>query len=246
MHASSGSSVQTVDEESIAREGVEVRRCARCMQATVLQVANWKHFFYDESTGHTTRDYRCQSCGARFGVRSSNLGLIVVGILLLPIGVGAVLLLVARRRSRKEQLNPIVPNAAPPLVRFHEGPPLRRCGSCSSASRVVEIKRATHNGIPMGSEYRYECSSCHRRIEVDSPWRKCTRIMSTAVLLGIAWTGRSSETWWRFASLALGAGGLVIAGQLALRLIREARAPEVEGDRLEPPDSFLRDWFAGS
>lgn len=241
----SGSSVSKADEQSIASEGVEVRQCAHCMQATVVQVANWEHFFYDESTGHTTRDYRCQSCGARFSVRSSNLALIVAGILLLPSGVGAVLLLVAWRRSQKEQRNPIVSNAAPPPIRFREGAPVRRCRSCSGASKVVEIKRATHNGIPMGSEYRYECSSCHRRIVIDSPWRKCTGILSTAALLSMAWTGRSSETWWRFASLALGVGGLVLAGQIALRLIREARAPEIEGDQLVPRDRLLRDWLAG-
>src|SRR5262245_23364935 len=116
-----------------AFDASEVRRCRHCSQPSVVLVSDWKETMWGASTGSSTRDYRCQECGARFTIhpRSKQIALIVVGVVLLPAVVGAAFLALAWHRSRASVLNPIVPGAPRPQMRYRSGPPLRMCAGCA-------------------------------------------------------------------------------------------------------------------
>ena len=235
------------EQGSVLATQPEVRRCEACGDAAVLEVQTWEHSFMGESTGETTRDFRCQSCGAGFSLRSSRWELVVWALLLLPVGVGAVLLLVAWRRSRKSLRNPVVPGASLPPVRYRELGPVRRCRSCSAPCTAIGITRTAYNGIPMGSEVRYRCSSCQTEFTIDSLWRQATGVAAALLLINLGWTGLASTTWWRFAAAALGLGGLVVAVQRALRAWRATRCPVIEdGDAAPPRESRALQWLSGA
>src|SRR4051812_23730555 len=103
----------------------EVRRCAKCGENAVVLVFEWQHTTMGVSSGYSTRDYRCQACGAKFSIypRLTSITFIVIGallgLLIFPLGF----VLFGWLRLRTDKLNPVVPNAARPPMRFRDGPP---------------------------------------------------------------------------------------------------------------------------
>ncbi len=201
----------------------EVRRCRRCEASAVVLVSDWKHSVFGAATGSSTRDYRCQACGARFTIhpRGKLIGLWIAGVLTLPIFIGVVLLAIAWRRSRADGANPVVPDAPVPQIRYRDGPPLRTCASCGGTAAAAKITRRTHNGVPTGTEYVYECSQCKRGFTIESLWGHTLSLFGSGLLLGgglfVLATVESplSRFGW---GAALSFFGLVLLAQLVKRL----------------------------
>jgi len=227
-------------------EALEVRQCEHCREPAVIQVTRWEHSLGDEKTGETTRDFRCQACGACFSLRDSSAYLIIFGLLLLPVGAGVLLLIVAWRRSKKAARNPVVSGAYPPAVRFHEGPPVRRCGGCSGSAAVVSTKRTSYNGIPTGAEHDYRCSSCGRSFTLESWWRGALEL-PVAVLIGLmAWRAQDEGGAWLYVTLGVFAVAMFFVGRSSWRALQMLRHPEVETDLLIARGDRLSEWWAGS
>lgn len=165
---------------------IEVRKCKRCGRAAVTLVSSWQHTMWGASTGTSTRDYRCQACGARFTIHpgTKQLGLWIAGVLLLPALVGVVPLVMAWRRSRVDRDNPIVPDAPAPQIRYRDGPPLRTCGKCGGTAAAAKITRRSHNGLPSGIEYEYVCSQCKKEFVVESLWGQTLAAIISSLVAG--------------------------------------------------------------
>ena len=200
----------------------EVRRCSRCSQAAVTLVSDWKHQVWGGATGASTRDYRCQACGAKFTIhpRHKLIGLTIAGVLLLPALVGAVPLFMAWRRSRIDGKNPIVPGEPLPPIRYRDGPPLREC-ICGGSAVAARITRRTHNGVPTGVEIEYECGQCQKGFTIESAWGQALSLIGGALLLGFALlaysVAESSLARWGW-TIGLSLAGLVLLAQFLNRL----------------------------
>lgn len=167
----------------------EVRRCAKCGQTAVTLVFEWSHSYFGARTGSTTRDYRCQACGAKFSLypRPNLIGLAIAGVVLLPACLmGVIPLWMAWSRWKADERNPVVPYAPMPGIRYRGGPPLRRCGACTGIAAAVKITRSTHTGIPTGTEYVYRCSQCGRGFATESLWGHLFTAFAATVVLAIA------------------------------------------------------------
>lgn len=68
-----------------------------------------------------------------------------------------------------QRRNPVVPDASPPLVRFTEAEPLRRC-SCGAACPATAVVAHTTNFVPTGTETTHRCPSCGKEFTVSDAW----------------------------------------------------------------------------
>lgn len=188
----------------------EVRRCAKCAEPAVVLVFEWKHTYNGISSGTSTRDYRCQSCGARFSIhpKVSSWTFIVIGLVLawgvLPLGFT----IFGWWRLRRDSINPVVPGAPRPLMRFKDGPPQRRCGTCQHPVALTRVTRRASRGMPTGTEYEYACQPCKKTFVIESLWGHCVSIMGAGLLAAI--TGglliAATHPGWRY-----GGGAVALA-----------------------------------
>jgi DNA-directed RNA polymerase subunit RPC12/RpoP len=200
----------------------EVRRCSRCQQPAVTLVSDWKHSVWGGATGTSTRDYRCQACGAKFTIHPgmNSIALVVAGVLMLPIFIGIVPLLMAWRRSKTDAKNPIVPGEPLPQIRYRDGPPLREC-HCGGTAVAAKITRRRHNGVPVGIEIEYACGQCQKGFTIESAWGQALSLFFSLMLFGLALFAYSmAETplgRWGWA-VGLSLAGLLLAAQFVNRL----------------------------
>ena len=148
----------------------EVRRCARCHQPTLVRINAWQHTVAGIDTKTVTSDYRCQSCGRKLTLRPRLeilVDRILGGVLLLAIFPGIYLLWRAHRRSRDWTDNPILPGAPVPRMRFHDGPPNRRCGRCGGTATLKSAKRTRRSGVVIGTAYVFQCQGCRAELETE-------------------------------------------------------------------------------
>lgn len=195
---------------------VEVRQCPRCQQPTVSLVMEWKH----ESLGllaQSSKDYRCQSCGAWF-IRRSRMGVLLLwifGVLgMLGCCVGAPFLYLAWRQHTFDRRVPLVPGAPEPRLRFPGGPPKRTCGKCGGIATAVNITRHTHNGVPTGTNYDYQCGQCGLRFSTENFLGHAVSGVSGLVLGGVTagFIIDGPSPYWRW-------GGGIVAGLLTVLLL---------------------------
>ena len=142
---------------------VDVRQCPKCSQPAVLLVMEWQHTTFGVSTNESTREYRCQACGEWYvrRARTRVIALWIVGVLLsIPCLLGAPVLYLAWREGTFEQRLPLQLGVPVPRLRFPGGPPKRTCGKCNGTATAIRITRNTHNGVPTGTDYDYQCAGC--------------------------------------------------------------------------------------
>jgi DNA-directed RNA polymerase subunit RPC12/RpoP len=180
----------------------EVRWCSKCHQNAVVLAGRWQHTMGGTATGSTTRDYRCQHCGAKYRIRprlQTTLGLFI-GVMAATTIIGLPILFVYWRRHNVHKRIPRAAGAPMPEIRFFDGPPLRACVGCSLPATVEKITRKTHNGIPAGTTYLYRCTTCTREFEIQSVWGIVSSALS-ALLVGagaaafLAWGETPAWRW---------------------------------------------------
>jgi DNA-directed RNA polymerase subunit RPC12/RpoP len=209
----------------------EVRRCRQCTQVAVVLVSDWKQKFFGVNSGSSTRDYRCQACGATFTIhpREQQFALWFMGIVLLPAIVGLVPLSMARRRSRVGPANPVVPGAPYPPIRYLDGPPERTCGNCSGTAVARKITRSRHNGVPTGIEYEYQCQQCGAEFITESLWAHVFAFFVTSLVLGggvlvlVLVEGALPRYGW---GIGLSSVGALLLAQQVNRLHNRSKNPE--------------------
>lgn len=199
---------------------VEVRQCPKCEQPAVTLVMEWQHTTFGTSTGMSTKEYRCQHCGA-WHVKEANTKLIaywIVGVLLsIPCGFGAPLLYLAWRQKTFDRRIPLV--AAPvPRERFPGGPPKRTCAKCGGVAKAMKITRHTHNGVPTGTDYEYVCGQCGLEFTTENVLGHAFNTFAGLLLGGISagFFFGAQNPWWKFG------GGIVMALFAALMLWQSA------------------------
>ena len=198
----------------------------------MVLVFEWKHSTWGLVTGQTTREYRCQSCGAKYTIHAPArlLGLWIAGFMLLPaIFPGLVILYVVRSRSRVEKSIPVSPGAPLPTLRYRDGPPLRSCGQCAKVATAIRITRRTSNGIFTGTEYEYRCDGCSRTFVIESAGGQIFALLMSALVTGAAvafWIWGNTAGWRYGGTAVCSLIALFLAGQLALRLSNRFRNPE--------------------
>ena len=193
----------------------EVRRCAKCQQASVVLAQEWQHRAAGSNTGQVTRDYRCQSCGAKFRVRPRLYTTIHLCCSVLPALtiIGIPWLVVAWRRHTVLARIPVISGAPAPRMRFALGPPPRACGRCADTATVQSVKRTAMNGISMGTEFLYRCPKCDNQFTVHSPWAIVLGALLGLVCVAGVWAFLSfaGTPGWRY-----GGAGVVAAIVLLL------------------------------
>ncbi len=187
----------------------EVRKCAQCGDAAVVLVFEWIHSYAGVDVASSTRDYRCQNCGAKFSLhpKVGSWTFIVLGLLMgfaiFPLGFT----LFGWLRLRRDAANPVVPGAPRPQLRFKDGPPRRRCNTCGDPVALTKVTRNTSKGIPTGTEYEYVCNACKKKFTIESVWGHCFSAMAGCLLGGIAamFFITSTSPGWRY-----GGGGAAL------------------------------------
>lgn len=211
-------------------ESPEVRRCAKCEQPAVVLVNDWKHSINGLKTSESTRDYRCQECGAWFVRRSRArvLALWIVGVLLSLTPVGIPCLYLAWRHQTFDRRLPVVVGAPMPPMRFPGGPPERTCQKCAAIAMPVRITRHTHNGLPTGTDSQYRCGGCGLEFTITDAWGHIFAGLMIAALAGVAlafhsWGTTPGWKWGGLGGATLGAVGIAI--QYGTRLVNRQRNP---------------------
>ncbi len=176
---------------------------------------DWKHTSWGIETSLRTRDFRCQSCGAKYRVRPRlhTLFFLYASVPAIMTIIGIPFFIAAWRRHTVASRIPIVEGASMPTMRFLPGPPPRACGSCPSFATLHEVKRTTINGISNGTEYRYHCAGCSQEFTVHSVWAivlgALLALLVAAVMLAFLIWAKTSG--WRY-----GGGGMSAAISLLL------------------------------
>lgn len=216
-----------------AQSAPVVRRCSKCEQAAVVLVHDWKHTVGGSTTSWSTKDYRCQNCGAKYRIRprmQTILGL-CVGVMAATTIIGIPLfVLYWRRHTVPGRILP-VPGAPMPPIRFADGPPRRTCSGCGTAATVYNVTRETHNGIPTGTEYKYRCGGCNREFIVQSVWGIVFGTFMTLLVVAAAWGFFTlAETpGWRWGGAGVcGAIALLLFGHISSQIRTRAKHPIVE------------------
>ena len=94
---------------------LDVRQCAKCQQPAVVLVMEWQHTTFGAATTESTKDYRCQNCGAWFikRARSRVIAFWILGVLFLPsCFMGLLFLYLAWRQHTFDQRLPLVPQSS--------------------------------------------------------------------------------------------------------------------------------------
>lgn len=196
----------------------------------MVLVSNWQHTTFGASTGVATRDYRCQSCGAKFTIhpKAHVIGLWIAGVILLPTCIGLPVLWLAWRRGGMEERLPVFPGAPMPQMRYRAGPPLRSCRACQGTASAIGIVRSTHNGIPTGTEYTYRCEACARQFVIESPLGQILSVLGAAMLAGgaAAFFLTAKHPGWKFGGSGVCALlTLVLFGQAVSRFLARFQNP---------------------
>lgn len=203
----------------------EVRRCARCNEVSVVVVRKW------EGAVFSANDYRCQSCGATPAIRDLFLP-ILVGVLTLPALIGVVPLVIAFRRFRIRKMNPVVPGAVAPRIRFSAEDYPRRCKKCTGTAFPTRITRRRTNGIPSGIEYRYRCVACTTEFTTESWGGLTLNLLSFPLIVAVGLVAFSAGEHWAVRYL-LGIGlvlvGLLMLGSTVGRIVAAVQNPLIEG-----------------
>jgi hypothetical protein len=207
---------------------VEVRRCSKCQEPAVVKVFEWQH-----SYGQSTRDYRCQACGVKFSIppKAQAWGMIIAGALtcfaVFPLGF----VWWGWYRLTQEKRWPLVPGASPPLMRYQDGPPVRRCGTCQQNATLQSVTRHTSRGLPSGTEYVYACGPCNKTFTIESVWGMTVSSLAGLVLLAIG-AGvflNAESAGWKYGGSAV---ALLLAGfmatQVAVRISNRFKYPVVD------------------
>jgi hypothetical protein len=226
-----------VMDDAVAQARAEVRRCARCGSATLACVHAWQHSVNGISGNTVIRECQCQSCGATVTLqpRLKIWPLWLMAVLLLPTVVGSLVAgTMAFSRGRAWKKNPLVPDAPMPAMRYKSGPGNRRC-DCGATLALKSVTRNSHNGIPTGTEYVYQCERCGKKLTLENALGIVMKVLVGALLALIAWLMLTAvkDPWWRW-----GGGGvfallaLLLAGQGLSRIAAQARHPELPSNLL--------------
>lgn len=203
---------------------VEVRQCPRCQQPAVVVVMEWQHTSHGLSLNQSTREYRCQNCGAWHVRRSRNgvLSLWIVGVLGLPgCGVGLPFLYLAWRQHTFDQRLPLAPGTPEPRLRFPGGAPKRSCGKCGGIAKAVSSTRHTHNGVPTGTDHEYQCGQCGLTFTTENFLGHAFSTFGGLMLVGVsaAFLVSGQSPGWRWGGgLVTAVLALFLLGQSAVRL----------------------------
>jgi hypothetical protein len=216
-----------------APDAPKVRWCPKCSQAAVLLVHEWQHTSFGTKTGSSTKDYRCQNCGAKYCVRprlETTLGLIV-GVMAATTIIGLPFFFFYWRRHRVGSSLPSVPMAPVPPLRFASGPAQRKCGACASAASVVKVTRSTSNGIPDGTEYVFRCDACSTEFTIQSIWGIAVGFLIVVVMAGVTslFLVFADTPGWRWGGSGVSAAiALLILGQAIAYIRTRQRHPVVD------------------
>lgn len=212
---------------------VEVRKCPSCDHPAVVLVMEWQHTMYGGSTGESTKEYRCQDCGA-WQVRSARSRVIafwIVGALLsIPCLFGAPFLFLAWRQHTFDQRVPIVPGVPAPRMRFPGGAPRRTCGKCNAVAKTTQITRNTHKGIPTGTEYEYACTGCGLQFTTENFLGHAFSTFGGLLLaaIGASFFFGSKDAAWRYGGSGLMALlAVFLLGQSGVRLMNRLKHKEL-------------------
>ena len=192
----------------------DVRQCAKCQQPAVVLVMEWQHTTFGAATTESTKDYRCQNCGAWFikRARSRVIAFWILGVLFLPsCFMGLLFLYLAWRQHTFDQRLPLVPGAPEPRMRFPGGAPKRTCGKCGGIAKAVRITRHTHNGMPTGTDYDYACGQCGLEFTTQNFLGHVFATLGGVTLAGVAagFFFGAQSVWWKW-------GGSIVAALLAV------------------------------
>ena len=193
----------------------------------------WKHSMSGMETGSSTRDYRCQGCGAKFSIypRVTSITFIVIGLAMacaiFPLGFAVFGWL----RLRTDKNNPVVPGAPRPQLKYRDGPPVRRCGTCGNPVALTKVTRHTSRGLPTGTEYEYACAPCNKAFVVESAWGHTTSLLGGLMVgaIAAAFFVESKSAGWKY-----GGGGVAVllcvfvVGQTGVRIANRFRYPVVD------------------
>lgn len=211
----------------------EVRLCPKCQHPSVVMVMEWQHTTFGAASNESTKDYRCQSCGA-WAVRHARSRLIafwILGVLLLPTCIGLPFLYLAWRQSTFDQRLPVVPGVPEPRLRFPGGAPRRTCGKCGGIAKTVRITRHTHNGVPTGTDYDYQCGQCALEFSTENFLGHAFSAMGGVLLAGVsvAFFAGAQSPWWRWGGgLGMALFALFLLGQGVVRIINRFKHPVLE------------------
>jgi hypothetical protein len=213
----------------------EVRRCEKCQEPAVVLISEWKHTYWGAETQQATRDFRCQSCGTRFSLPPplQSWVFIVMG-LIMACGIGPLMFTyIGWRQLRREKINPVVPNAPLPPMRYRVGPPQRACRGCSQAVTLTHVTRHRINGLPAGTEFKFACSHCKKTFVIDSVWRQCLNGLMAALVaaIGAAFLLVADTPGWRYGGSGFAALiACVLIAQTALGINNRFKYPVIDGE----------------
>ena len=212
---------------------VEVRQCLKCQQPAVVLVMEWQHTTFGSSTNESTKDYRCQQCGAWAikRARSRVIAFWVVGVLLLPTCIGLPFLFLAWRQSTFDKRVPIVTGVPEPRIRFPGGAPRRTCGKCGGIAKTVRITRHTHNGLPTGTDYDYQCGQCGLEFSTENFLGHAFSAAGGLVLVGIAaafFVSAQSPGWKYGGGIVTAVLAVFLLGQGVVRILNRIKHKVLE------------------
>jgi hypothetical protein len=211
----------------------EVRRCAKCHEAAVVLVFEWKQSYGGVDSGTSVRDYRCQACGARFSLhpRVTNITFMVIGLVMglaiFPLGFT----IFGWVRLRRDKANPVVPGAARPAMRFRDGPPARQCGKCGEELSLKGITRHTSRGLPTGTTYDYGCPRCPNAFTIESAWGQIFSALSGVLVgaIGVGFFFGATGLGWKYGgSIVFVGAALFMFWQVFERVQNRLKNPEFE------------------
>jgi DNA-directed RNA polymerase subunit RPC12/RpoP len=206
----------------------------------VLLVHEWQHTSYGRATGESTKDYRCQICGAKYCVRPrlQTIAGLVIGVMAATTIIGLPFFFFYWRRHRVGARIPVVPMVAVPPLRYGSGPEQRKCDACPSAATVVKVTRSTINGIPDGTEYVYRCNGCNTEFTIQSIWGIAVGFLLTLVMAGVTslFLVFAETPGWRWGGSGVSAAiVLLILGQAIAYIRTRQRHPVARSvDQLSP------------
>lgn len=198
----------------------QVRRCARCANATLVLVPAWQHKFAGVLTQTWTREFECRSCGVKVVlhpltvIRAEQL----LAFLLMPAIIPGIIFFVgARKKARAWVDNPVVEGAP---VAPRAGPPPRRC-ECASPAECVAITREGTWTVQIGTRFDHRCTQCSRAFGVHDlrgvvfPSLVAVALFAAGALVilhppGAAVGAQESNQWFGRAMVALGVVSLLV------------------------------------
>jgi hypothetical protein len=217
----------------MSEKPTEVRQCPKCHIASVVQVMEWQHVSGSVSLNQQTTEFRCQQCGSWF-VRRPTFKIAVfwiLGVLFLPMCLlGVPFLVIAWRQHTFEKRLPVVAGAPVPQLRFPGGPPKRTCHSCGAVCVATKITRNTHNGVPTGTDFEYQCTSCKVEFETEDVLGHCGNTFASLMFLGIAalFVFQAQKPGWRWGGSLVSLGfALLIGFQTGRRILNQFQNPPI-------------------